>query len=193
MRNLILCVGAMLITCGWGVDTSRAQAEEALRTLDQLQVRDEDWCTRYRRDDYAYPPSAEQEVIRLQRGMFSPYDGTCFRSRRESDIEHIVALAEAHRSGMCARGLREKVAFASDPLNLTLATPTLNREEKVAKDAAAWLPAENRCWFANRVVQVKRKYRLTVDRNEAHALRKVLRRCESVHMMIPACNSGWER
>ena len=33
--------------------------------------------------------------------------------------------------------------------------------------AAEWLPPRNRCWFAHRVVEVRRKYRLAIDRREA--------------------------
>ena len=42
--------------------------------------------------------------------------------------------------------------FATDLLNLTLAGPRVNRYEKVDDDAAEWLPAQNGCWFAARVV-----------------------------------------
>ena len=170
-----------------GADASWGQTTKALEDLSRLPVRAEDWCSEYDRSDYEYPRDIEIQVIRLQGGMFSPYDGTCFRSRRQSDVEHLVALAEAHRSGMCARSRQEKSAFASDPLNLTLATPALNRGEKIAKDAAEWLPDENQCWFAHRVVQVKTKYGLSVDRPEARALRKVLRKCDSIQMSQPRC------
>ena len=45
------------------------------------------------------------------------------------------------------------------------------------KDAGEWLPPMNRCWFANRVILVKKKYGLTVDRKEARALKAVLDSC----------------
>ena len=53
---------------------------------------------------------------------------------------------------------------------------------KCALDAAEWLPPRNRCWFAARVVAVKRKYALTVDRREAAALDGVLLDCASTDM-----------
>lgn len=171
-----------------GADASWGQATQALKDLSRLPIRAEDWCSEYDRSEYEYPQDIETQVIRIQGGLFSPYDGTCFRSRRQSDIEHLVALAEAHRSGMCERSRQQKTAFAADPLNLTLATPHLNRGEKLAKDAAEWLPEENRCWFAHRVVQVKTKYGLSVDRAEASALRKVLRNCRSTQVSQPNCH-----
>ena len=59
-----------------------------------------------------------------------------------------------------------RARFASDLLNLTLAAPGLKDFEKGGKDAAEWLPARNRCWFAATVV-VRRAYGLTIDRREA--------------------------
>ncbi|MCY4378078.1 MAG: hypothetical protein OXC31_30325 [Spirochaetaceae bacterium] len=34
----------------------------------------------------------------------------------------------------------------------------MNRYEKVDRDAAEWLPAQNRCWFAARAVAVRQRY-----------------------------------
>ena len=42
----------------------------------------------------------------------------------------------------------------------------------------------NRCWFAARVVAVKRKYRLTEDTREVRALEGVLTRCTSTAMVV---------
>ncbi len=80
-----------------------------------------------------------------------------------------------------------RMRFAADQLNLTLAAPAVNRcghGGKCAHDAAEWLPPMNRCWFAARVVAVKRKYHLSVDRREADALERVLSGCTSVDMVI---------
>ena len=44
----------------------------------------------------------------------------------------------------------------------------------------------NRCWFAARVVAVKRKYALTVDRREADSLERVLSGCTSTVMIMSA-------
>ena len=48
----------------------------------------------------------------------------------------------------------------------------------------------NRCWFAARVVAVKRKYALTVDRREAGALEQVLSGCTSTEMIVAAGAAG---
>ena len=86
-----------------------------------------------RRDDYDYPQSGEAQIAARLGGMVSPYDGTRFESLAESDIEHIIATSEAHDSGLCAATFAVRARFARDLDNLTLATPKLNRFEKVAR------------------------------------------------------------
>ena len=143
-----------------------------------IRVAPECRCTLYDRDDYDYPPSVEAQIAERLGGMWSPYDGTQFESLRESDIEHIIAVSEAHDSGLCATSAAVRRRFASDLDNLTLATPALNRNEKGARDAAEWLPEHNRCWFAATIVAVRREYDLTIDRREAAALDEVLNGCD---------------
>ena len=55
----------------------------------------------------------------------------------------------------------------------------MNRYQKVARDAAERLPAQNRYWFAGRVIAVRQRYGLTIDRREADALDQVLAGCAS--------------
>ena len=101
----------------------------------------------------------------------------------------MVATSEAHDSGLCAADRSTRRAFARDIRNLTLASPTVNRHRKSGKDAGEWLPARNVCWFAGRVVEVKRAYGLTVDRREAQALEAVLSGCESVALEPLVCHT----
>ncbi len=114
--------------------------------------------------------------------IYGAYSGRWFASTTETDIEHTVARSEAHDSGLCSATAEKKAEFANDLLNLALADPALNRNEKSDKDAGESLPESNRCWFADRVVQVKVKYGLTVDILEAGALERVLKRCPVVDM-----------
>ena len=95
-----------------------------------------------------------------------------------------MARSEAHDSGLCAANDAIRREFASDLLNLTLADPSVNRHQKSDKDAAEWLPDLNKCWFADRIVQVRLKYELTVDQAEADALGLVLTGCSSVEMVV---------
>lgn len=142
-----------------------------------LKITDESRCAPYNRDDYSYPQDIEQRIT-LRQGIVSYYTGRTFESLEESDVEHVVALSEAHDSGMCEHNRRARRQFARDMLNLTLASPQLNRYEKGAKDAGEWLPELNQCWFVRTVIQVKRKYGLTADWREYDVLKNVLTRCE---------------
>ena len=165
-----------------------AYAEETWRGLN---VAEESRCAPYDPADYPYPQSVENWIIAELGGVYSPYTGEWFADKYETDIEHIVARSEAHDSGLCAADAATRRQFARDLRNLTLASPQLNRYRKVAKDAAEWLPEKNRCWFAHRIVEVRRAYSLTVDRREARALDAVLSSCESFEMvMVPPGTGG---
>ena len=143
-----------------------------------LRVAPEFRCSEYRRSHYSYPASIELRIAERLGEMACRYTGILFNNLKESDIEHIVSLSEAHDSGMCGASKAEKKSFARDLINLTLSTPKVNRFEKGAKDATDWLPEINRCWFAHTVVEVKRKYGLTVDYRERDALQSVLSNCD---------------
>ena len=160
---------------------------DAAETWRGLVVADEDPCSPYdKARDYPYPQAIERDIVRRLGAVVGPYTGTCFGSTDETDIEHIVATREAHDSGLCARDRATRARFATDLRNLTLAGETLNRQ-KNDKDAAQWLPARNRCWFAATVVAVRRAYGLTIDRDEAAALEGVLSRCDGVAMESVWC------
>jgi len=169
----------------WTLSASALGVSEMWRGL---VVAPEHRCTLYNRNDYHYPQSVEQRIISEMGGkIYSPYTGHYFLSRKQTDIEHIVALSEAHDSGLCQADSAAKANFASDLLNLTLAAQEVNRcgrEGKCAHDAAEWLPQKNQCWFAGRVVEVRRKYRLTIDRHEANALERVLSGCASTELVF---------
>ena len=111
----------------------------------------------------ALPKSGEQ--------VYTPYTCTLFDIQPDgtaaTDIEHIVALAEAYDSGLAESQFRN---FAGDIDNLTIADLTVNRRQKSDLDAGEWEPPENRGWFAARVVAVKQKYGLSVDPDGARCL-----------------------
>lgn len=178
--------GAVLLL-GLALTAAAASGQDTWRGL---VVAPESRCSPYRADDYAYPQAVETRVVGELGGVYSPYTGQCFGTTWETDIEHMIARSEAHDSGLCAATAAVRRQFATDPLNLTLADPGLNRHRKGDKDAAEWLPAQNTCWFADRVVRVRQKYGLTVDRREAETLDSVLRACQDVRMAPPACQTN---
>ena len=142
-------------------------------------------CSPYDADDYPYSQSVESRIVADMGGIiYGPYTGRSFSSTRETDIEHIVARSEAHDSGLCAADSGTRRQFSSDLLNLTLASPSINRHQKSGKDAAEWLPELNQCWYAGRIVQVKQEYGLTVDPREVEALDAVLSGCTSFELVV---------
>jgi len=154
-----------------------------------LVIEPENRCTPYNKSEqYPYPQSIEDVVVAsMGGGVYSPYSGQYFVSDKETDIEHIVAASEGHDSGLCSKPTKIKVQFATDILNLTLATPEVNRcglQGKCGFDAAEWLPKRNKCWFANRVLAIKSKYTLSVDSAEAKVLESILINCESTDMVF---------
>ena len=156
-----------------------------------LAIVPEDRCSPYDSDDYRYSQSVEQHIVASMGGIiYGPYTGTWFDGKSETDIEHIVARSEAHDSGLCAADAATRRRFASDLLNLTLASPAVNRSQKSGKDAAEWLPDLNRCWFASRIVEVRQEYGLTIDQLEREALEDVLSGCASTEMIVLDAPSG---
>ena len=164
-----------------------SMASVAEDTWRGLVVAPEYRCSAYDSNDYSYAQSLEARIVARLGDIYSPYTGRCFDNARETDIEHIVARSEAHDSGLCAADVATRRRFAADLANLTLASPEVNRYQKGAKDASAWLPEQNRCWFANRIVDVRRKYGLTIDEREVEALEPLLATCQSTALMAPDC------
>ena len=128
-----------------------------------------------------HDPTLDVAWVR-ENGRIAPYTCRTFASVRDVDIEHIVAWAEARRSGLsCA----DAGAFVNDPLSITVAYPLLNQQQKSDKDIADWQPPRNACWFAARVKAVKAKYGLSMDDRERRALDAVLSGCS------PAERASW--
>ena len=184
-------VFAWIVALGYTLPAMGAWAgSESLAALEALKLGDEERCSPYERsEDYTYHRSVEWDIAAragytadksgwLDKPFPSPYMAHVFvRSLRDTDIEHIVAAAEAHDSGLCAYDQAVRLRFASDLDNLTLSVPSVNRFDKKDHDAADWLPEINRCWYARTVVKVKAKYGLSVDSAEYAALRKILVDC----------------
>lgn len=95
-----------------------------------LTIAPEHRCAPYDRDDYPYSQSVETHIIADMGGrVHGPYTGRHFGSRRDTDIEHMVATSETHDSGLCVADAATKRRFARDLLNLTLAAPAVNRHQ----------------------------------------------------------------
>ena len=102
---------------------------------------------------------------------YLPYSDRTPRPDERPQVDHIVSLAEAHRSGACAMLPELRRAVANDLVNLTLAAAATNNAKS---DNDRWLPDRNRCWYIRRRLAVKRLYGLTADPIEAQALRTAI-------------------
>ncbi len=168
---------------------SGADVGAVTRMLDELTVAAEERCSPYqRKKHYSYPQSVEPLIAEQLGGLYGPYTGSCFASLYETHIEHIVAVSEAHDSGLCAASPAVRRQFASDLRNLTLASPAVNRG-KSGKDGAQWQPPRNRCWFAARVIDVRSAYGLTIDAREKAALSSILSQCDSTALEVFDCRA----
>ena len=148
-----------------------------------LKVCDEQPRDGYDRDAFGSGHrSLEDEIIaalpptmKANGQVYTPYSCLAFDITADgtaaTDIEHIVALAETHDSGIADDRRRD---IASDLDNLTIADPTVNQSQKSDRDAAEWMPARHGAWFAERVIQVKLEYGLSVDPAERDALEALL-------------------
>lgn len=109
----------------------------------------------------------------------SPYDGKSYTNPSKLDIDHLVPLAEAWRSGAWKWTSEERERFANDldePGALIAVTLNLNRS-KGDKDISQWLPPLFKCQYLESWVNVKMKYGLFADANEAEAIRDVGKTC----------------
>lgn len=109
------------------------------------------------------------ETVSFQRGQ-----GTSERVQ----IDHVVAVYNAWRTGAQDLSYEQRVAFANDPLNLQATQDWVN-DEKMSSDASQWLPPDEsyHCTYISRQIAVKATYQLWVTEAEDAAMREVLAGC----------------
>ncbi|WP_327189128.1 HNH endonuclease family protein [Streptomyces xinghaiensis] len=110
----------------------------------------------------------------------SPYDGGVWTAASDVDIDHVVPLAEAWRSGASSWTTSKRQGFANDLTRAQLIAVTDNvNQSKGDKDPAEWMPPSSgyHCMYARMWVQVKHYYALSVDSAEKSALSGVLNGC----------------
>ena len=119
--------------------------------------------------------------------VYGPCTGRCISDRREIDIEHIVALSEAHDSGLCAADApRLRLRPAAPDAGRTGGEPQPEEAPRFRAVDAVDEPLLARA----RVVEVRRMYTLTVDAREANALERMLSACVSTKMIVRSCETG---
>ena len=109
----------------------------------------------------------------------SAYDAKVFTNPTSLDIDHMVPLAEAWRSGAWAWSATQRMEYANDlgdTRSLIAVTASLNRS-KGDKDVAQWLPPKAQCTYISNWIAVKWRFDLTVDPIEAEFLRTKINSC----------------
>jgi hypothetical protein len=112
-----------------------------------------------------------------------PYTGTAIAFVRGPDsavvqIDHLVALDDAWRTGAQVWPQSRRLAFANDPANLIAVSGDAN-QDKGASDASQWLPPQGgfACVYVVRQLRVKAAYGLWLTPDERAASDRVLGGC----------------
>lgn len=173
-----------------------AASSTVKRDLDVLTVAPEDTGAHYQRADWPHWSIVSGECdaretalkdqgrhvttgahcVRTGGEWTSRYDGVIVTDARKLDIDHMVPLAEAARSGTRDWSRADRERYANDPAVLVAVTLKTNRS-KGDQDPAHWLPALDHCGYVTQWVAVKAKYKMTVDKAEHDAIAGVLAHC----------------
>lgn len=111
----------------------------------------------------------DERQCRVATGKWTgPYTGTVVEDPSKVDVDHLVALQDAHLSGGWEWDADQRKAFANNQTHL-LATTQFGNRSKGAKGADQWLPPLEtyRCEYIARWLAVKEAHELTMTEGEA--------------------------
>jgi hypothetical protein len=110
----------------------------------------------------------------------SPYDGATWTAASDIDIDHVVPLADAWRTGARAWTTAKREQFANDLSSPQLIAVTDNvNQDKGDKSPDTWKPPLTSYWctYARMWTASKYTWQLTVNSAEKSALTTMLDRC----------------
>ncbi len=128
------------------------------------------------------PVSLSADGCRVVTGRWVDlYTGATYTDASQLDIDHLVPLADAYRSGGLFFTAEQRRAFANDiehPEALVAVSASANRS-KGDQSPDQWTPAEasNWCAYATGWVAVKVRWQLSVTQPEHDALAAMLATC----------------
>ncbi|GGU18971.1 HNH endonuclease family protein [Lentzea flava] len=204
-RTIGVSVAALALTFGFvspalATPIGIPSLTDAKSQLASLTVRTEGSMTGYSRDKFPHWITKEgtcntREYVLKRDGTnvvtdsscaatsgrwYSPYDGATWTAASDVDIDHIVPLAEAWRSGASSWTQTTRQTFANDTQHPQLIAVTDNvNQAKGDQDPASWKPPLRSYWctYAKMWVRIKDEYHLTVQSSEKAALTEMLGTC----------------
>lgn len=129
--------------------------------------------------DSLTPAQVDPSGCQVKAGdWYSSYDAITHTDPADVQIDHVVALKEAHDSGAWAWGPERLTAYGNDlddPRSLRAVTGDVNND-KSDKDPSNWLPPDPAamCTYLADWVAIKARWGLTMDQSEAGRIRNVL-------------------
>jgi hypothetical protein len=128
------------------------------------------------------PPVMDAKNCRVVSGSWAdPYTGVTYTDPSILDIDHVIALSNAHTSGGWAWTTEQKQAFANDLTNPETLLAVYNgaNRSKGDKSPDAWMPTNTsyHCQYLKIWLQIKERYGLSLTAKETRAIAS--KRCES--------------
>ncbi|MFC9688711.1 HNH endonuclease family protein [Kribbella sp. NPDC056951] len=111
---------------------------------------------------------------------YSVYDAVWVTDDSTIDIDHIVPLSEAWKSGASGWTTAKREQFANDlSIAQLIAVTASSNRSKGDKDPAAWKPTNSsvHCVYAREWIWVKHTYGLSLQSTEKTALQSMLATC----------------
>jgi Protein of unknown function (DUF1524) len=183
-----------------GTDPQPGPADEALQRLDGLTTASAASMRGYSRQRFPHwrdtgeNCDVRDEVLRrygtgikidgcnvVDGRWLSAYDNRILSDREDVDIDHVVPLANAWRSGANRWTDARRGAFANDLARPQLiAVSASSNRAKGDQDPSQWKPPNRDVWcqYAMDWIEVKHYWRLSVTARERAALEDMLETCE---------------
>jgi hypothetical protein len=208
MRRLLACLTtattiaatAVIATPALAAPPTPPSASTAATELATLTVKAEGTTTGYSRDKFPHwhtvsgTCDTREEVLKRDgtsvtvdsscqptAGKWtSVYDSVVITDSSDVDIDHIVPLAEAWKSGASTWTTAKREEFANNlTISQLIAVSASSNRSKGDKDPASWQPPNSaiHCLYARYWISVKYTYKLSLQSAEKTALQDMLDAC----------------
>jgi hypothetical protein len=130
-------------------------------------------------DEAITKPKVDSKCSLTGGKWLSTYDGKSVTKSSDLDVDHMVPLAEAWRSGAWKWSAAQRQSYANDldDARALIAVTLSTNRSKGDKDPALWLPSIDQCTYTKNWIAIKIKYSLTVDTKEATKLNSLITSC----------------